>query len=164
MTCPVCGKPLGRNKNACSMACYSVLRSNVKTCKICGTSFPNSASNGTNTCSKKCSRENRRRMAGKGVFSDALKKAREKLPSHPLTGRFDTHMHAKEWVIQSPSGEVYKCRNLLNWIRENEIFFEGHSAKRVFDGVAKIKASALGKRKNKSYQWRGWRLLDWGEE
>ncbi|REK69355.1 hypothetical protein DX130_24655 [Paenibacillus paeoniae] len=72
-------------------------------------------------------------------------------------------MHAKEWVIQSPSGEVYKCRNLKKWLRDNEHLYEG-TLKQAADGIMKIKYSAQGKRKRKSTQWKGWRLLAWNDE
>lgn len=160
--CPICDRPLGRNKKACSMACYSELRSNYKKCSICGSEFQTPPSSETTTCSPSCSTENRRRLAAAGTFQEGLAKAHRMIPKSPLTGRFETHMHAKEWVIQSPTGQVYKCRNLKLWVRENEDLFDG-TVKQAFDGLVKIKASALGKRKNKSYQWKGWRLLSWGD-
>ncbi|MEK8128636.1 hypothetical protein WMW72_12035 [Paenibacillus filicis] len=80
----------------------------------------------------------------------------------PLTGRFETHMHAKEWVIQSPDGEIYRCRNLKNWIREHIDMFDG-TLNQAWDGIVKIKYSAQGKRKNPVSQWKGWRLLEWGD-
>ncbi|RJE88639.1 hypothetical protein D3P07_11640 [Paenibacillus sp. 1011MAR3C5] len=71
-------------------------------------------------------------------------------------------MHAKEWVIQSPTGEIFKCRNLQNWLRENSHMYDGTLTQAV-DGIMKIKYSAQGKRKKKVSQWKGWRLLEWSD-
>jgi hypothetical protein len=71
-------------------------------------------------------------------------------------------MHAKEWVIQSPDGKTFRCRNLKLWLREHEDMLEG-TVKQAWDGITKIKYSMQGKRKNMSHQWKGWRLLEWGD-
>lgn len=162
MSCVVCGKPKGRNKKACSMSCYVLLKQNYKTCIICSSVFPSPPSANVKTCSPACSTVNRKRMAEQGVFNSALQRAHKRLPHSPLTGRFDTHMHAKEWVIQSPNGDVYKCRNLLKWCRDHEHLFDG-TARQAWDGFTKIKYSAQGKRKRPINQWKGWRLLEWEE-
>ncbi len=160
--CPVCGQPIGRNKKACSMACYSKLKTNYKTCIVCGKKFPDSQTNMTVTCSSNCSKVNRQNLYKKGINDKALKKAHEVRLHHPKTGRFDTHANAKEWVIQSPSGEIYNCRNLRNWLRKHEDMLDG-TVSQAWDGISKIKYSMQGKRKNKSYQWKGWRLIEWGD-
>lgn len=161
-SCPICGKPLGRNKMACSMACYSDLKSHKRSCVICGKQFRCSPSAATVTCSQECSRENRKRLAAAGVNAPALKKAHEILPTNPLTGRFETHMHAKEWVISDPAGNVYRCRNLMNWLREHEHMLDG-TPKQAWDGITKIKYSMQGKRKRPLHQWKGWKLIEYGE-
>lgn len=160
--CPICGKQLGRNKNACSMACYAELKSNYKICVVCGAVFPSPPSNFNKTCSKECSGENRRRLAADGVNTAALKEAHRRAATSPLTGRFETHMHAKEWVIQAPDGQVYRCRNLKNWLREHEDLLEG-TIMQAWDGISKIKYSMQGKRKKPCLQWKGWRLLEYGD-
>lgn len=161
-TCPICGRPLGRNKKACSRGCYAKLKTNYKICVVCGSKFPDSPSNLTVCCSAECSRQNRKRLAAAGVNSPALEKAHQALPNNPLTGRFDTHMHAKEWVLQAPDGTVYKCRNLMNWLREHENLLDG-TVKQAWDGISKIKYSMQGKRKRPHNQWKGWRLLEYGD-
>lgn len=158
--CPVCKiNPLGRNKNCCSRACYSTYRSHFKTCVVCGNSFQDPPSNGTITCSRECSAENRRR---KPEIMAKLEKSHIAIHTHPLTGRFETHVNAKEWVIQSPSGEIFRCRNLKLWLRDHENLLNG-TVKQAWDGITKIKYSIQGKRKYPCYQWKGWRLLEWGE-
>lgn len=160
--CTICGKPLGRNKNACSMACYAKLKSNYKTCIVCGKSFQDPAANETKCCSPECSSIHRRRLHETGVYDGTLDKAHEAAKTNPLTGRFDTHMHAKSWVIQSPSGQVYECRNLKNWLREHEDLLDG-TVEQAWDGISKIKYSMQGKRKNPNYQWKGWTLIEYGD-
>lgn len=159
--CPVCKiNPIGRNKNCCSQACYSIYKSHYKTCVICGTSFQDPASNDTVTCGTECSSENRRRKSDS--LLESLDKAHIAAALSPLTGRFETHINAKEWVIQSPNGEVFRCRNLMLWLRDHEDMLDG-SVRQAWGGFSHMKASVLGKRKNKVYQWKGWRLLEWGE-
>ena len=160
--CPICGNPLGRNKKACSLACYSELKSHKRKCVICGTEFTCPPSADTVTCGLTCSTENRKRLAAAGVNTPALQKAHKMLPLSPLTGRFETHMHAREWVIQDPVGNIHKCRNLLNWLREHEDMLDG-TPKQAWDGITKIKYSMQGKRKRQSYQWKGWKLIEYGE-
>lgn len=162
MTCPICGKPKGRNKNACSMECYAKLRTNYKTCIVCGKQFADPRCNDTVTCSPGCSKKHRQDLYAKGVNTASLKKAHDILPAHPLTGRFETHMHAKEWVIQSPGGQIYECRNLKLWLRDHADMLDG-TVNQAWDGISKIKYSMQGKRKNPCYQWKGWKLIRWGQ-
>lgn len=70
---------------------------------------------------------------------------------------------SKGWVICSPAGEVYECRNLLNFIREHPEMFDG-TVKQAYDGFQKIKATDQGKRpRNKSKSWKGWTLISWSD-
>jgi predicted nucleic acid-binding Zn ribbon protein len=160
--CPICGKPLGRNKYTCSRKCYNIWRSHTKICVVCGKSYYDAPSNDTVTCSPDCSKDHRQQLYYRGTYNKALQRAHEILPLHPLTGMFDTNVHAKEWVIQSPGGRKYKCRNLLNWLREHSDMLEG-TPMQAWDGIVKIKYSMQGKRKYISHQWKGWRLLEYGD-
>ncbi|MEK3876808.1 hypothetical protein [Paenibacillus sp. FSL M7-0420] len=81
---------------------------------------------------------------------------------HSPLERVETHMHAKEWVIVSPDGKTYRCSNLKHWLREHEHLLDG-TVTQASDGIRKIKYSLQGKRKNKSYHWKGWQLLEWGD-
>lgn len=161
-SCPVCDKPLGRNKHACSLACYAELRQNYKMCVICGKPFPDAKANDTVTCGEKCSTENRKRLHASGKYDGTMEKAHAVAATLPHTGPFETHMHAKEWVIQSPTGTVYRCRNLKLWLREHADLLDG-TIQQAWDGITKIKYSMQGKRKNKSFQWKGWTLIEWGD-
>lgn len=69
---------------------------------------------------------------------------------------------AKGWVIQSPSGKIYECRNLMDFIRNNPDLFDG-TAKQAFDGFTAIKYTMQGKRKFPSHSWKGWRLLSYSD-
>lgn len=161
--CPICTKPLVRNKNCCSMACYAIYKSNFKRCVVCNEPFQAPPSSLSVTCGEECSKAHRQRLAARGVNSAALEKAQAALPNSPLTGRFETHVNAKEWVILSPDGKEHRCRNLMLWLRNHANLLDG-TPKQAFDGFVKMKQTAIGKRsKNKSYQWKGWRLKDWDE-
>lgn len=160
--CPICGKPKGRNKNACSMECYAKLKTNHKICIVCGATFADPQSNPTVTCNAECSKRHRQDLYGAGIYEDALAKAHEALPNRPLTGRFETHINAKDWVIQAPDGQKYECRNLKLWLRDHAELLDG-TPQQAWDGIAKIKYTMQGKRKNQSHQWKGWRLISWGD-
>ena len=161
MSCPICGKPKGRNKNTCSMACYAAWKTQYKICIVCGATFADPQSNPTVTCGPDCSRQHRQELYTKGINTAALKKAHETLPFRPLTGPFVTNINAKDWIIQSPSGQIYECRNLMLWLRNHSDLLDG-TPEQAWDGIAKIKYTMQGKRKNPSHQWKGWRLINYG--
>ncbi|MGG1669936.1 hypothetical protein ACIFOE_04665 [Paenibacillus sp. NRS-1783] len=90
------------------------------------------------------------------------RRAAELQPSHPLLGRFDTHVNAKEWLIKSPDGQVFKCRNLMNWLREHEDMLDG-TVRQAWVGLAQIKRSMTGVSKRNNRTWKGWTVVDWGD-
>jgi len=143
------------------MVCYAAWKTQHKTCIVCGTTFADPQSNDTVTCSPDCSKIHRQNLYVKGVNTASLKKAHEALPVHPLTGPFVTNINARDWVIQSPSGQIYECRNLRLWLRDHEDMLDG-TVVQAWDGISKIKYTMQGKRKFKSYQWKGWRLISYG--
>jgi len=145
------------------MACWASFKSTPKMCIVCGKEFYDAPSNMTVTCGPECSVKHRQQMYLDGVNAGALQKAHEVAKDHPLTGRFETHMHAKTWIIKSPAGEIFECRNLKNWLRDHEDLLDG-TVNQAWDGITKIKYSLQGKRKNPSRQWKGWRLIEYGEK
>lgn len=162
-TCPICKKPIGRNKICCSRSCYAIYRSNQKACAVCGKKFYDSKSNDTVCCSPECSKMRRHKLGLQGTFNKGLCSAHKAIQDDPRFLPCENHINAKTWVIQSPDGTIYRCHNLKNWLREHKNMIDG-SVNQAWDGISKIKYSMEGKRKFKSYQWKGWRLLDWGDE
>jgi hypothetical protein len=161
--CPVCGKEYtGRNKYH-TKACYNAFRTHKKICIICGKEFTDPACNDTVTCGPKCSKIHRHQLHEAGVYDESLQKAHDAIQTNPLTGHFETHVNAKTWKIQAPDGQIYECRNLMLWLEQHADMFDG-TPRQAWDGITKIKYSMQGKRKNKSYQWKGWRLLEWAEK
>jgi len=161
--CSVCGKEYKtRNKYTCSMDCYAVYKTQKKKCIVCGKEFNDPQCNDTVTCSPECSKMNRKILHQNGIYDGTLERAHEVAKDHPLTGHFETNSNARSWKIQSPSGETYECRNLKLWLENHEDMLDGTVAQ-AWDGITKIKYSMQGKRKSKSYQWKGWRLIEWGE-
>ncbi len=144
------------------MECWAKMKTNYKKCIICGEDFADSKSNKVKTCGYECSIKYRQQLAAQGVNDKALRKAQEAAKVSPLSGPFETNAIAKTWVIQAPDGRIYKCRNLKNWLREHEHLLDG-TVKQAWDGITKIKYGMQGKRKRPAKQWKGWRLLDWGE-
>ena len=160
MICRVCGKPTGRNKYCCSAKCYADFRQHYRLCAVCHTPFKCPPTSDVKCCSKKCSEIYRSDLHKKGVYDESISKMIAARDAYFAEHNGENHPNAKRWVIQSPDGKIYECRNLLNFIRENPDLFDG-TARRACDGIIKIKASMQGKRKNPCYSWRGWKLLEW---
>lgn len=159
--CINCGKP-ARNK-FCSRACFAKYRQNYRTCIVCGKKFPVPKANSKYCCSDECSSLHRKQMHESGIYDHVTEKMLKAKEKHAQEYQGELHWNAKNWVIQSPNGKVYECRNLHDFIRQNPDLFDG-TLKQAFDGFIKMKQTAQGKRKKcKSYQWKGWRLLQWGE-
>ena len=144
------------------MDCYSKWKTQYKVCVVCGEAFADPQSNPTVTCGPDCSKAHRQDLYAKGVNTAALEKAHEVSPTRPLTGPFVTNINARDWVIQSPDGRIYECRNLMLWLRDHADLLDG-TVKQAWDGISKIKYSMQGKRKNLSHQWKGWRLISGGK-
>ena len=162
--CPVCGKPIGRNKLTCSWACNSALRSNRKNCVICGREYLCSPANDVKTCSPECSTELRRRIAGRNadINAQALEQAHAAYATSHICQPDGNHFNAREWTLQAPDGQKYTFRNLKNFIRENAELFDG-TVDTAYRGIVNIKRGMQGKRKRPAYQWKGWKLIEWGE-
>ncbi len=162
--CPICGAPVKRRRNTyCSYACAGKAKQHYKTCVTCGKPFPSPPTAATLTCSPECSAKHRGHLHNAGVYADAEIARREGAARAPSTARGSEQHHvAREWVIQSPDGQTFRCRNLLEWLRQHEDMLDG-TARQAWDGISKIKYSMQGKRKNPSKQWKGWRLREWGE-
>jgi hypothetical protein len=95
--------------------------------------------------------------------SGSLEKGRKAYNATPKGQKgYDFH-GALSWRIQAPDGSIYECHNLLHWLREHEDMLDG-TPMQAWNGISKIKYSAQGKRKKPVSQWKGWKLLSWGEK
>lgn len=86
---------------------------------------------------------------------EVLKNAQQRvdgLKKSSNTGRFETNMHAKKWILTAPNGTVYKFKNLSLFIRNNPELFntDGND-----ESVSKI-VKALSGAKSKGQRWHGW--------
>lgn len=158
--CKVCGAPLGQhNKSGYCIHHYRQQHQNYKICAVCGKPFAYHPSAKIVCCSPECSAQYRASMA---ATLQNLKAAREKFKSSPKCQPNENHFNAKTWVLQAPDGTIYECRNLLHWLRTHADLIDG-TPRQAWDGISKIKYSMQGKRKNPSYSWKGWKLLEYGE-
>lgn len=161
--CIVCGNPLpSKNKKFCSRQCCSAHRQHYRVCPICHKRFKAPPANDNVCCSLECSAEHRRQLHASGVYTDSVNRWQEGKEKFYAEHSGERHINAKHWAIQSPTGKVYECQNLMHFIREHPDLFDG-TPKQVFNGFTKIKASLLGKRKNRSYSWKGWSLTDFSD-
>ena len=163
--CAVCGKEISaRNKMYCSHTCAGLSRQNYKICPICGTKFPSPPSSNTKTCGKEaCVIQQRLNASYAPEVIESIGKGRISFQATPEGSKgYDFH-GAKNWIIVSPDGKIHECRNLMHWLREHADMIDG-TVMQAWDGITKIKYSMQGKRKNPGHQWKGWRLLSWGEK
>lgn len=162
--CIRCGKPIGkRSKYYCSKKCESEYKRNYETCAICGKRFPAPPSSKTLTCSKECD-SIYRKINLANTSKKNLIRAHEEVIKSPNSGKFDTNVKAKTWILRDPKGKVYEANNLMNWCREQEgIAFEVDYMK-FYRGIQGIKRTIQGKKKRGSYQYRGWTLDNFYEE
>ena len=160
--CPICGKPLGRNKICCSRKCYSEWRQHYRKCIVCGKLFRCPPTNMTVCCSAECSKKHRREMAKCGTNDKGLENAHAAYRQSPVCQPNENNHSTKTWTLRAPNGEIYECRNLINFFREHPGLIDG-TPRQAWDGITKIKYGMEGKRKNRSYQWKGWSLISWGK-
>ena len=162
--CAVCGNELhGRQIKYCSKKCMGLGKQNYKTCPVCGKKFKDSESNDTVCCSAKCSKIHRSQLHQSGVYDESIKNMRTGFSKKIDEIGADNHWFSKHWVIESPTGEIYECDNLMNFIRKNPDLFDG-TPSQAFDGFQKIKATMNGKwRKSPSKSWKGWHLIGYSE-
>lgn len=161
--CPVCRKPITDSRSTyCSYKCAGKARQNYRKCVVCGKEFATPPSSPKVTCSPACSHQHRSEYHKKPEHLSITTKMREAHNKKYAALPPEEYPNAKSWIIKSPAGIVYECRNLLNWCREHRDLYEG-TPKQAWDGLSKIKYSMQGKRKNPSSSWKGWTLIDFGE-
>lgn len=154
--------PSGCNRFRTALLCLwgDGMARNVKICSVCGREFACPPSSSKVCCSPGCSRILRQRNAADGKYDASIHNAQNVSPaSHP--GEQNTN--AKVWRLQSPKGTIYECYNLKGWLRDHVDLFDG-TIMQAWRGITQIKYSMQGKRKFRSSQWKGWRLLTWGDE
>lgn len=100
---------------------------------------------------------------------ESVKKATAAAQKSPLSGRFETNVNAKEWVLMDPTGKTYKCTNLRNWIRNNiELFTDIENAAddpkivdRICHGLGTAKRNTIAEKSGTT--WYGWSVIGWGD-
>lgn len=162
--CIICGKPTGKNRLCCSRACYSLFRSHKRQCAVCGNWFFCPPSSEKVCCSHECSSLHRAKLCKSGALKSNTEKMLKARNESKNLKPGPQNTHAKTWTISAPDGKIYTCRNLLHFFREHRDLLGDATPRQACDGIIKVKASMLGKRKNKSFQWRGWKLLHWNDE
>ena len=100
---------------------------------------------------------------------ESAKKATAAAQKSPLSGRFETNINAKEWVLMDPTGKTYKCTNLRNWIRNNiKLFTDIENAEddqkivdRISHGLGTAKKNTIAGKSGTT--WYGWSVIGWGD-
>jgi len=93
--------------------------------------------------------------------------ATEGAKSSVKSGRFDTNIHAKNWVLVSPDDKTYRATNLHHFVRENphlfnesDVTWKRKGGKRGTGGeYCNATAGLSNIRGGKTEAWKGWRLI-----
>ena len=162
--CLYCGGEVkDKRRKYCSRECYTKAIRGKKICAVCGKVFWSAPSSEVRTCGEKCEKELRRISGISGTSAENLRKAQEASKISHNSGRFPENAIAKSWTIQSPDGTVYRVNNLKLWAEQNAEILP-NTPLRFSDGIVSIKRTLKGKKKRGSYQYMGWKLIEWSEE
>jgi hypothetical protein len=90
----------------------------------------------------------------------------------PKSGRGETNVHAMDWTLVSPNGDVYRCHNLHEFVRRHpELFSDADvvwkrvGGKRGTGGEYCNATSGFSMiRGGRAKSWKGWTLLLEGEQ
>ena len=149
----------------------------IKKCVVCGKEYSCSPTDKILTCSSECSRKRRSEsLKGKEVkqhtreklseiakgkgYTENLKKGTPAALKSPRSGRFETNVNAKDWILISPAGVRYECHSLSNFIRNNPDIFgmdgSDEEVRKFTNGLRAIKCNILHNRRGQSFH--GWTI------
>ena len=146
----------------------------IKTCVVCGGVFQAPPSSKKITCSRECSRANKRRthLGKRNVWNAEKRKRlsrRGRTPNllkgspaaqaSPRSGAFESNANALIWTLRTPDNRILVVRNLNHYIREHPEMFDG-TPEQAGAGIRSIRQSQLGRRSRRVTQWKGWELID----
>lgn len=83
----------------------------------------------------------------------------------PKSGRFETNIKAKTWVVLDPNNQQYEFTNLLHFVRQNPHLFEPNDViwRKKANGVEWCLAASgiggLARQSNPPTNWKGWKLI-----
>lgn len=150
----------------------------IKKCVVCGAEFYAPPSSKKITCSSACSRkrksevlkghtiseETKNKISEKAKRQDRteiLSKGNQASQKSPKSGRFDTNVSAKDWILISPEGIRYECHSMINFVRKNPELFgingDDESVNRCAAGIRAIKGNILHGRRGHTYH--GWTVI-----
>lgn len=154
----------------------------IRKCTECGAEFKCSPTDKKVTCSKECSSKRRSRLLQKHHVSDETKDNISKVAKKqdrsqnlskgtpaamqsPKAGRFVTNSSAKGWVLLSPEGVLYKCTNLMQFIREHAADFgipadSDKDVRRVHATIRNVKKMM---KRGDGCTFYGWSLIEWDD-
>ena len=102
--------------------------------------------------------ETRKRLRYQGQTPNLLK-GTEAAKQSPKSGRFETNINAVIWKLTSPEGNVYICKNLHLWVRNNCSLFDldetEENVQKIYGGLRHAKRGFEGKKKPLNFTKRG---------
>ena len=66
-----------------------------------------------------------------GVRERALANSAEEGKTNPLRGRFETNIHAKDWHLRDPEGNLYHFNNLNYFVRHHKSLFSQYQLEEI---------------------------------
>lgn len=96
--------------------------------------------------------------------SEQQQKATQAAKKSEIAGKFETNIHAKEWVFVAPDDKIYHITNLHHFVRNNPHLFNPKDVewkgKNGIDYYCNATAGIGNVKQGKSQSWKGWRLLN----
>ena len=113
-------------------------------------------------CDKGCKNPRCRRPNTRETQEMAVEAAK----ASALAGKTETNIHAKEWVLIAPNGQVYRIRNLYHFVRSNlhlfapaDVEWKRQGGKRGTGGeYCNATAGLQNIKGGKAKTWKGWKL------
>lgn len=92
--------------------------------------------------------------------------ATEAAKNSPLAGKSETNIHAKEWTLIAPDGQIYRIRNLYEFVRKNphlfrpaDVVWKRTGGRRGSGGeYCNATSGILNIKSGKTKSWKGWKL------
>lgn len=92
--------------------------------------------------------------------------ATEAAKASPISGKFETNIHAKKWKVITPDNKIFIVRNLYQFVRDNgglflpkDVIFKRQGGKRGTGGEYCNATQGLRQAASSGRSWKGWTCM-----
>lgn len=152
----------GNGEAFSSIKGYIASKKSTKVCSICGKEFETTPKRDQKFCSRKCYEIDLTR--GYKEMDERFSRMVQGKVAFWNEHAGEKHPYSKYWELQSPTGEIYKIRNLSYFLKKNQELF-GADPMVSYGAFIRIKRTLKGKEKRQEmYSYKGWKLIGWGDD